>query len=281
MKRNLALLSLVIVSTAAVAAPAMAEDDEGPLFDLRYAYELQSWSVPGTAGTPLLGFSAPMHTYTVSDHSGMVLALGSSVARTQGGRMAAEQEARRRGDASYSYTIHMAQPQPGLRLGMTVGLGEAQGLSGTSLAGAAPVGAGARLFSLATGSDMFGLFTGTLGWDLALTSFSVATPNSAGTSFTFSSTQVPFGLSYRLGLPIVPLLVEPFARLDVANWMGSGFKSFSAMDYGVRAALVLHPMWRLEGRWNTAQVPQAGVTGANKGDLATVSTLAVGTTMYF
>ncbi|GEM_PF-5886637 len=278
MNRNLALTTLGVLSVATVfAAPASATT-----FDLRYAYEIQSWNVPGTGSTAMLGFTAPLHTYTVTDHSGSVLSFGAAMARTESGRMRARDEAIRRRDTSYSYAIHSAQPKEGLLLGMTVGTGQPANFSGSAVSGGTPVNTSANLLKFFMGSDLFSLFDGTLAWDTAAWGMSATDPSGVGTNqFSFKSSMWALGLTYRIPVLTLPILIEPYAHLDLGRAIGSGFTSYDSRDYGATLAYVLHPQWRVEARLHNATMASELRGGATTSGLANLTTTAFGTTMTF
>jgi hypothetical protein len=284
MTRYAALAACALL--AATATPALAEDDES-VFDMRYALDYQMWSVSGTTGAPF-GFAVPMHMFSVSDHTGSVLAAASSVSRTQANRMSAESAARdkavREGKTtySYSYAMEFTEPKPGLHFGMQLGFGSPGAVTGLP---AGTVGTPAtRLFRLNLNSDLAAFGPGTLAWDAALSYFSlgISTP-SARSSTPFSSSYTPLGVSYRMALPVPvlgALVVEPSAHLDIGRVIGSGFKSYAANDVGVMVGYMLHPRWRLESRLVSARQSQTGGS-PNNDDTAGVTSLSLGTTMIF
>lgn len=278
MKRTLPLLSLAL--SFSFAAPAMAGSFEGPTFNLSYGYETQTWNVPNTTGTAAFGYSTPMHTFTLTDESGSVLAVATGLSRTQASRMNAEREAIRRKESSFSYTVYSAQPHPGLKLAMTVGMGETANFTGVT---GSTAGLSSKMFKLGVGSDMFELLGGTVAWDWAYAGYNLQKDASSSSTVSYSASQSPLGLSYRYGvpLPFFPVLIEPFAHVDLGYWMGSGFKSYDARDYGAKVAVELHPLWKLEGRWTVATMAQSGATDTTKSDLASLSSLTLGTTMTF
>lgn len=273
MRRFMPVLVLGIVLWPAHARAASFE----PAFNLGYAYELQSWSMTDGSGKSL-SFASPMHTYTVTDLTGMVLAMGNSLARTNANRYYAEQEAVRQRKTSYSYAVEAAEPHEGTRLGMTVGFGTPDGFGGTAIAGNGTSGLTAKALRLDLGFDLFEFLEGTFAFNTGFGSFATVAPSTGG--LKFSTTALPIGLSYRRTLPLLSfILVEPFAHLDWGHLAAQGGKSFDARDYGVTASWVVGPQWRLEGRYAIATMPGEGPGGAKA--LATGTTLAVGTTMSF
>jgi hypothetical protein len=285
MTRYAALAACALL--AATATPALADDEDGSLFDMRYALDYQMWSVSGAAGAPF-DFAVPMHMFSVTDHTGSVLAAASSVSRTQANRMNAENAARdkavREGKTSYaySYAMEFTEPKPGLHFGMQLGFGTPGAVTGLP---AGTVGTpAARLFRLNFNSDVAALGPGTLAWDAALSYFSLGITNPGSRSSTpFSSSYTPLGVSYRMAVPVPvlgALIVEPSAHLDIGRVIGSGFKSYAANDVGVMVGYMLHPQWRLESRLMSARQSQTGGS-PNNDDTAGVTSLSLGTTMIF
>lgn len=271
LRQSAAPLALTLILMG--ASPALAGHNwDGQIdYSLSYSQDIQNWSMAAPSGG--FTFGVPMHTLSVTDHTGSIIAALLGLARTEANRYhameAAAREAKRENRSTYTYTYAMgeATPHQGLQLGLTLGQGEATGL-------ASP--AKAKLLRLHMGTDLFGLFGGTLAWETAYARTELdtaATPS--GTSF--SSTAAPFGFSYRLALPLpVSVMIEPSASVDW-TYMIAGFKGEPLYRYGLGAAWVLDAQWKIEGRYALARQPQSG-GGALPAELAT---LALGTTMSF
>lgn len=277
-----------ILGAFVTSAPAFAQP--GSVFDLRYAYELHNWSVPGadpnvTGVNPTaLTFAAPMHTFTVTDYSGALLGFASALARTEGGRMRAREEAIRRRDTTYSYAVYGAEPKPGLGLGLTLGTGALSSFGGVGVTSPAVQQAAMSLsmMRLFAGSDMFRVANGTLAWDTSLTGYTLQNVPTTE-SFRFNSSVWALGLSYRMPVLNLPVLLEPNVHLDAGRFLFGGFK-YDAYDLGLNAAYVLHPSWRIEGRvnygfrptttrWGSgSRQPEAGLASVFYPSVATVMT---------
>lgn len=147
-RRMWAAVALVL----AQSAPAAADGFE-PDADMGYAFEFQNWSVPASTGR--FGFNAAMHTVTLTDRTGVVLALASSASKTRANEYYARQDAARRQEQFYQYQVAIDEPKEGVRLSLVLGTGSPSGLYGPALTTQQDLDA--KLARLRFETDLFGL----------------------------------------------------------------------------------------------------------------------------
>ncbi|HEY9898385.1 MAG TPA: hypothetical protein V6D00_04320 [Pantanalinema sp.] len=275
---RLAILAASCLS--AYAAPAMAADrylgnSALPSGDMRYGYDVMTWqNTTAGASTPLM--SGGMHTFTVTDRTGVVLAALTSMFGTEANRMNAEREAIRSRKTSYSYAVREAAPNPDMLLSLTTGF-SAQGGYAMTAAGGAAAPLDASLVRVDLGFDMFPLLGGVVAFDTGMGSFS-STSATGSVVAPKAVMLAPIGLSWRWvpDLPVLNnLVLRPFAHLDWADALSR--KGFGANDFGLSASLVLSPYLQLDARH---AVSSRGVTTGTTTELG-YTTTTLGTTMYF
>jgi hypothetical protein len=266
-------VALTLAMLAMTAAPAFADDDGEPIADMGYAFELQNWSAPTSAGA--IGFTAFMHTLTLTDRSGFVFALVNSMAKTEGNRYAAEQSAIARKENFYEYQQVIDEPKEGIRLGLVLGTGSPNGLNGPGIT--SPTDLDAKLARMRLEFDLFGLLGGAVGFHTGLEYFQANSSAGKLSAFTF-----PLGLAYRIApLPIPGLVFEPFIDADLGTTIGGGFKTAPARNYGLRVNYFLHPSFAINARVEGAALPLDGSFAFTKGQYADVKTGSVGAQLIF
>jgi hypothetical protein len=270
-KKHLALaLALLAVS----AAPALADEDGfEPNADMGYAFELQNWSAPTSAGA--VGFTAFMHTLTLTDRSGLIFALANSAAKTNANRYYAEQSAIAKKELFYEYQQVIDEPKEGVRLGLVLGTGSPNGFNGPGVT--SPTDLDAKLARMRIDFDMFALLGGTVGFHTGLDYFQAGSSAGKLSAFTF-----PLGLAWRIApLPVPGLLFEPFVDADLGTAIGGGFKTAPARNYGLRVNYFLHPSLAINARVEGAALPLDGSFAFTKGQYADVKIGSLGAQLIF
>lgn len=256
------------------AAPAAAFEPDA---DMGYAFELHQVGVGAAPGA--VGFSAFMHTLTLTDRTGMVLALVNSAAQTNANRYWAEQDAIRKDQLFYTYQQVIDEPKEGVRLGLTLGTGSPGGFSGPGLT--APTDLDAKLVRLRMETDMFPLLGGTTSLHFGGSYFRAA-GRSGGGSFELSTFMLPLGLAWRIApLPVNGLVFEPFVDVDWGNAIVRGFGSLPAHDYGLRVAYYPHRSVAFVARAEAAALSANGSFGWPKFALADVKIGSLGAQLLF
>ncbi|MNS08170.1 hypothetical protein D3C72_396280 [compost metagenome] len=268
---NTGAIALALGLTA--AAPAAAQGFE-PNADMGYAFEAQSWAVP--TGATSTGFGAFMHTLTLTDRTGIVMALVTSAAKTNANEYYAREDAKRRQEHFYQYQIHVDEPKEGARLSLILGTGSPAGLASVSQE------PDAKLARMRFETDLTAFLGGTLALHTGLGYFQATGRDPAAGAFRFSSWNVPLGLYWRIApLPVPGLVFEPFADLDWANAIGRGFQSVPAHDYGLRVAYYPHPTFALTARAELARFAADGSLVTAKNTLADARVGSLGAQLLF
>lgn len=274
MLNRVALAALLVAGSA---APALADDD-GPMADMGYAFELQNWAIPAAAGG--VGFTGFMHTLTLTDRTGVVMAIFSSAAKTNANRYYAEQQAIAKREAFYQYQQVIDEPKEGVRLGLVLGTGSPNGFNGPGIT--SPTDLDAKLARLRIDGDMFSLLGGTVAFHTGLDYFQAGGQSAASGSFDMKSFIFPLGLAWRIApLPIAGLVFEPFVDADLATTIAGGFTKAPARNYGLRLNYYLHPSFNISARAEAAALPVDGSFGVAKGTYADVKIGALGAQLVF
>lgn len=281
---NRPLAALTAIAVLGAAAPALAQTT----FEMRADLEYQNWNWASPSGGSAWTYATPMTTFTILDHSGAIFGAVSTVARNESSRMAAESEAIRKGDRSYTYQVEEARAREGTKFGFSVGQGGLLGAarSGTGAPDITGQVATSRMARIYLGGDIVELFGGVLTFDSGVAYWSALTTTAAGAkAVDIEAWNWPLGLSYRYAPSFLPgLVITPHANFDWLITLAGGVNGRWNMDgrnFGLEAAYHVLPELKVRAAHSINRLGHNAVPWMKNEEMVDMQQTTLGVTMLF